>query len=134
MPLDLNDVPTDDLLSEVQRRMHCFDKPEKRVIMVGKVHQVIHGCMSAARNSHPALILLQTLCMDPLTASHVTDCFNCRASREWQGNTVSCTQKGALLMSSSNRRHAAGSSGSKDAIGNRGKLLQVPVGTIGQQS
>ena len=34
--MDLADVSTDDLLSEVQRRMHCMDKPEKRVIMVGK--------------------------------------------------------------------------------------------------
>lgn len=33
--MDLADVSTDDLLSEVQRRMHCMDKPEKRVIMVG---------------------------------------------------------------------------------------------------
>ena len=37
MPIDLNDVATDDLLSEVQRRLHCFEKPEKRVIMVGKM-------------------------------------------------------------------------------------------------
>ena len=41
MPLDLNDVATDDLLAEVQRRMHCFDKPEKRVIMVGKMRQIV---------------------------------------------------------------------------------------------
>ena len=41
MPIDLNDVATDDLLSEVQRRMHCFEKPEKRVIMVGKVTWVL---------------------------------------------------------------------------------------------
>ena len=43
MPLDLNDVATDDLLAEVQRRMHCFEKPEKRVIMVGKMRQKITG-------------------------------------------------------------------------------------------
>jgi uncharacterized DUF497 family protein len=34
--MDLADIATDDLLAEVQRRMHCMDKPEKRVIMVGK--------------------------------------------------------------------------------------------------
>ncbi len=34
--MDLADIATDDLLAEVQRRMHCRDKPEKRVIMVGK--------------------------------------------------------------------------------------------------
>ncbi|DBA76959.1 hypothetical protein WJX77_012504 [Trebouxia sp. C0004] len=33
--MDLADIATDDLLAEVQRRMHCMDKPEKRVIMVG---------------------------------------------------------------------------------------------------
>ena len=36
MSQDLVDVSTDDLLAEVQRRMHCMDKPEKRVIMVGE--------------------------------------------------------------------------------------------------
>lgn len=41
MPLDLYEVPTDDLLAEVQRRMHCFDKPEKRVIMVGKTFNAL---------------------------------------------------------------------------------------------
>ena len=37
MSQDLVDVPTDDLLAEVQRRMHCMDKPEKRVIMIGEI-------------------------------------------------------------------------------------------------
>lgn len=37
--MDLADIATDDLLAEVQRRMHCMDKPEKRVIMVGKCTQ-----------------------------------------------------------------------------------------------
>lgn len=46
--MDLADIATDDLLAEVQRRMHCMDKPEKRVIMVGK-HKFlscIHGSTS----------------------------------------------------------------------------------------
>ncbi len=39
--MDLADIATDDLLAEVQRRMHCMDKPEKRVIMVGKCTQAL---------------------------------------------------------------------------------------------
>ena len=34
--MDLAEVPIDELVAEVSRRMHCLDKPEKRVIMVGK--------------------------------------------------------------------------------------------------
>ena len=37
--MDLTDVPIDQLVAEVSRRMHCLDKPEKRVIMVGKLIQ-----------------------------------------------------------------------------------------------
>ena len=34
--MNLTDVPVDELVAEVSRRMHCLDKPEKRVIMVGR--------------------------------------------------------------------------------------------------
>ena len=34
--MDLAEVPIDELVAEVSRRMHCLDKPEKRVIMVGE--------------------------------------------------------------------------------------------------
>ena len=33
---DLAEVPIDELVAEVSRRVHCLDKPEKRVIMVGE--------------------------------------------------------------------------------------------------
>ena len=36
MAADLSDIGTADLLAEVQRRLECQDKPEKRLILVGK--------------------------------------------------------------------------------------------------
>ena len=33
---DLTDVPVEDLMAEVQRRMMCATKPQKRVILIGK--------------------------------------------------------------------------------------------------
>ena len=35
---DLIDVPTEDLVKEMQRRLSCQSKPEKHVILIG-VHQ-----------------------------------------------------------------------------------------------
>ena len=34
---DLSEVSVDDLLAEVQRRLACQSKPEKRVILIGAV-------------------------------------------------------------------------------------------------
>jgi hypothetical protein len=36
MAADLAEVGTADLLAEVQRRLDCADKPEKRIILVGE--------------------------------------------------------------------------------------------------
>ena len=33
---DLAEIPTEDLMKEVQRRLQCQQKPEKRLILVGK--------------------------------------------------------------------------------------------------
>lgn len=33
--LDLAEVPTEQLVKEVQRRMECLNKPEKRLILLG---------------------------------------------------------------------------------------------------
>jgi adenylate kinase len=33
--VDLSEVPVDALMKEVQRRMECASKPEKRIILVG---------------------------------------------------------------------------------------------------
>lgn len=41
---DLTEVPVHDLLEEVQRRMLCSLKPQKRVILIGK-----QFCMCAKR-------------------------------------------------------------------------------------
>ena len=35
MGLDLADVPTEELVHEVQRRLECLNKPEKRLILIG---------------------------------------------------------------------------------------------------
>lgn len=35
MAAELAEVATADLLAEVQRRLECTDKPEKRIILVG---------------------------------------------------------------------------------------------------
>jgi len=32
---DLSDVPTEDLVKEMQRRLSCQTKPEKHVILIG---------------------------------------------------------------------------------------------------
>jgi adenylate kinase len=33
--VDLSEVPVDALVKEVQRRMECANKPEKRIILIG---------------------------------------------------------------------------------------------------
>lgn len=35
MPLDLSEIGTEDLVHEVQRRLECLNKPEKRLILIG---------------------------------------------------------------------------------------------------
>mmetsp|Transcript_32589 Transcript_32589/g.71961 ORF Transcript_32589/g.71961 Transcript_32589/m.71961 type:complete len:240 (-) Transcript_32589:329-1048(-) len=35
MPVDLSDVPVDELLKEVSRRLECTKKPEKRLVLIG---------------------------------------------------------------------------------------------------
>lgn len=35
MAVDLSDIDTHDLVSEVERRLACATKPEKRVILIG---------------------------------------------------------------------------------------------------
>lgn len=32
---DLSDVPTDELVKEMRRRLECQNKPEKRVVLIG---------------------------------------------------------------------------------------------------
>eukprot|EP00887_Chlorella_sp_A99_P006429 scaffold3.g6429.t1 len=35
MSVDLSEIPTEDLVHEVQRRLECLNKPEKRLILIG---------------------------------------------------------------------------------------------------
>ncbi|EFJ49487.1 adenylate kinase [Volvox carteri f. nagariensis] len=35
MPVDLSEVPTDELMKEIQHRLDCTTKPEKRIILIG---------------------------------------------------------------------------------------------------
>lgn len=58
--MDLTDVPIDQLVAEVSRRMHCLDKPEKRVIMVGKLCRIpshdldfVHRCITMQGSHFP---------------------------------------------------------------------------------
>ena len=37
MPLDLSEIATEELVHEVQRRLECLNKPEKRLILIGAV-------------------------------------------------------------------------------------------------
>ena len=36
MPLDLSEIPVEELVHEVQRRLECLSKPEKRLILIGE--------------------------------------------------------------------------------------------------
>ena len=33
--MDLSEIPTEELVHEVQRRLECLSKPEKRLILIG---------------------------------------------------------------------------------------------------
>ena len=34
--LDLSDLPTEALVKEVERRLECLNKPEKRLVLIGE--------------------------------------------------------------------------------------------------
>lgn len=36
MPIELSEVPTEELMKEIQHRLDCTKKPEKRVILIGE--------------------------------------------------------------------------------------------------
>lgn len=40
MPIDLSQFETQDLMIEIQRRLDCLKKPEKRVVLIGTVWNV----------------------------------------------------------------------------------------------
>ena len=50
MAAHLEDVSTDDLIREVQRRIECAIKPEKHVVLIGKlqVQCLMHVCIGWA--------------------------------------------------------------------------------------
>ncbi len=52
MPVDLTEVPVDELLKEVSRRLECTKKPERRMILIGE------------ENAH-----WQTSCIHPRSSS-----------------------------------------------------------------
>ena len=41
MAAHLEDVSTDDLIKEVQRRLECATKPEKHVVLIGKLRAAL---------------------------------------------------------------------------------------------
>ena len=34
--LDLSDLPTEALVKEIERRLECLNKPERRLVLIGK--------------------------------------------------------------------------------------------------
>ena len=36
---DLSEIPTEELVHEVQRRLECLNKPEKRLILIGELQE-----------------------------------------------------------------------------------------------
>ena len=89
MPSDLLDVPTEELLKEVQRRLECQTKPEKRLILVGQQH-ISSACMFAME---------VTRC----NASVVKDGLACRSTWMWERHAVTQAEGGALPLSPGHR-------------------------------
>lgn len=52
MPIDLSQFETEDLMVEIQRRLDCLKKPEKRVVLIGDTNKQVscpfHACQSAS--------------------------------------------------------------------------------------
>ena len=94
MAQDLVDVSTDDLLAEVQRRMHCMDKPEKRVIMVGENECLLRTLCHEDRWRHTSSL---TLLDQHRLLLYV------RTSGQWKGHTVPEIEEGALSLPSCDR-------------------------------
>ena len=49
--MDLSEIPTEELVHEVQRRLECLSKPEKRLILIGApggTHLQAWACATAA--------------------------------------------------------------------------------------
>ncbi len=41
--MDLSEIPTEELVHEVQRRLECLSKPEKRLILIGAGQHALAG-------------------------------------------------------------------------------------------
>ena len=52
--VDLSEVPVDALVKEVQRRMECANKPEKRIILIGALPLPLGH--AASSGTHPCLL------------------------------------------------------------------------------
>ena len=90
----LEDVSTDDLIKEVQRRIECATKPEKHVVLIGNLAELaLHQCL-VCRPLRPSIGLLDA------TVCHVHLGMFCRSTRLWKGNTVAKDKARALPMPS----------------------------------
>lgn len=59
MAAHLEDVSTDDLIKEVQRRIECTLKPEKHVVLIGELLDAAVACIGVSRSPHyPPCIML----------------------------------------------------------------------------
>lgn len=58
------DIPTEELMAELRRRVECADKPEKRVILVGAGARALPRARARApRPTEWALVALAQMCI-----------------------------------------------------------------------
>jgi hypothetical protein len=51
---DLSEIPTEQLVHEVQRRLECLNKPEKRLILIGELQEASFCSCDMRRRQHCA--------------------------------------------------------------------------------
>ena len=123
MAAHLDEVSTEELVKEIQRRIDCATKPEKHVILIGEPLTAFasigqgtswYDVFDAVRRIEALFLILQLWILLPilLRVAQVHSC--CRATGVWKGNAVTHYQKGALPLPSCNWRHAKGCCGRQD--------------------
>jgi hypothetical protein len=64
MPVDLTDCSVEELMAEVQRRLDCQKKPEKRVILIGVRSTKLTISPKTSMNCHKGSLIL-CFCIRP---------------------------------------------------------------------
>ena len=106
--MDLTDIPIDQLVAEVSRRMHCMDKPEKRVIMVGKcVKHTLYSQLSIDQQKRKAFLTGCLSVRQPADQHVSLDWYELtRSTRQWEGHPVPQAAERTLLMPFGHWRYA----------------------------